>query len=350
MAYTIKFFFMVTIIFNALCYTGTVYATQKELSGAGATFPQPFYQKLFDMYYRQYGIRVAYQGTGSGDGIKKIINKAVDFAGADVRMNENELKETKLPSVHIPTCLGAVAITYNLSGNPKLKFTPDVIADIFLGKITKWNDPKIAAINQGVKLPDLTVNVVYRLDSSGTTYIFSDYMSKVSREWLKTMGTDKSLNWRTGQGAKGNPGVAGLIRQIPGSIGYMELIYAIGNNMTVGSIRNMSGKFIEPTTRSIELAGNITFPDESSLSVTNTPVQYGYPISGFSWIIVYKDLRYEGMTREKADELVKLLWWITHEGQRHAEPLHYTPLPKLVVSKAEDIIGSITYNGIRILK
>lgn len=350
MSNLVKIILMVGIIINVLCFSDTVYADQKELSGAGATFPQPFYQKLFDVYYRQYGIKINYQGTGSGDGIKKIIKREVDFAGADVKINEDEIKETKLKFVHIPTCLGAVAITYNLLGNPKLKFTPDVIAEIFLGKIRKWNDPKIIAINQGVELPSLNINVVYRSDSSGTTYIFSDYLSKVSREWMTMMGTDKSLKWFIGQGAKGNPGVAGLIRQIPGSIGYVELTYAIGNNMTVGSIRNMSGKFIQPTTKSIENAANIDFPDASNLSITNSPVQYGYPISGFSWIIVHKDLGFAGMKKEKADELVKLLWWVTHEGQRYAEPLHYTPLPKLVVGKAEDIIGSITYNGVRLLK
>ena len=226
------------------------HAASVELLGAGATFPYPLYSKMFDTYYQAYKVKINYQAIGSGGGIQQLISKTVDFGGTDAFMNEEEMKKAEVPILHIPTCLGAVVVTYNLPDKPKLKFTPDVIADIFLGKITRWNDPRIAAVNPEVKLPDLSIVVVHRSDGSGTTYIFSDYLTKVSKDWAFKVGADKSLNWPAGLGAKGNPGVAGLINQTPGAIGYVELIYTMQNNMPAGIIKNKAGNFIEPNIKS----------------------------------------------------------------------------------------------------
>ena len=319
-------------------------AEARELLGAGATFPYPLYSKMFDSYHKVYGVKINYQAIGSGGGIRQLINKTVDFGGTDAFMSDKKLKELP-PIIHIPTCLGAVSVTYNIPGNLELKFTPEVISDIFLGKITHWNDPRIQEINSGVKLPDIKIVVVHRSDGSGTTFIFTDYLSKISREWKENVGRGKSINWPAGLGAKGNTGVAGLIKQIPGSVGYVELIYALQNNMPVGSIKNRKGVFLTPNLEATSLAANVVIPDDTRVSLTDTDAKQGYPISGFSWIIVFKEQNYNQRPKEKAREIVKLLWWMTHEGQKHVEPLKYAPLPKAAVEKAEKLIKSITYNG-----
>ncbi len=320
------------------------------LTGAGATFPYPLYSKMFSVYHQEYGVKINYQAIGSGGGIRQLKARTVDFGASDAYVDDEGLKKFPAPIVHIPMVAGAVVITYNLPGNPKLKLTPDVIADIFLGKITKWSDPRIKAINPNVELPDMAIVVVHRSDGSGTTFIFSDYLSKVSDEWREKVGRGKSLNWPTGLGAKGNPGVAGLVKQLPGAIGYVELIYALNNNMPYAMVQNKSGNFIEPSIKSVTLAADIKLPDDMRISLTNTDAQYGYPIAGFTWILVYKDLADGGLDRKKAEELVKLLWWMTHEGQKYAEPLHYAPLSPKARKKAEAIIKSITYKGKRLWK
>ena len=327
-----------------------VFAESKELLGAGATFPFPLYSKMFDAYYQAYKVKINYQAIGSGGGIQQLISKTVDFGGTDAFMSAKEMKKAEAPILHIPTCLGAVVVTYNLPDKPKLKFTPDVIADIFLGKITKWSDPRITAVNPGVKLPDMGIVVVHRSDGSGTTYIFSDYLSKVSKDWEFKVGTDKSLNWPVGLGAKGNPGVAGLVNQTPGALGYVELIYTIQNNMPAGSIKNKAGNFIEPSLQSGSAAANVEMPDDTRVSITNTDAADGYPISGFTWLIFYKEQNYAERSKEKAEELVKLLWWMIHEGQQFAEPLHYSPVPPKAVEKAEKILRSVTYDNVPLLK
>jgi phosphate transport system substrate-binding protein len=243
-----------------------------------------------------------------------------------------------------------VVVTYNLPDKPKLKFTPDVIADIFLGKITKWNDPRITAVNPEVKFSDMGIVVVHRSDGSGTTSIFSDYLSKVSKEWEFKVGADKSLNWPVGLGAKGNPGVAGLVNQTPGAIGYVELIYTIQNNMPAGIIKNKAGNFIEPSLQSVSVAANVELPADTRVSVTNTDAAEGYPISGFTWLIFYKEQNYAERSKEKAEELLKLLWWMIHDGQQFAEPLHYSPLSKSAVQKAEAILRSVLYSGSPVMK
>lgn len=333
------------VIFGMGLFSKPSFAKELELIGAGATFPYPLYSKMFSEYHEAYGVKVNYQAIGSGGGISQLKAKLVDFGASDAYIDDEGLKEFPSPIVHIPITAGAVVITYNLPGNPKLKLTPSIIADIFLGKITNWNDSKIKEINPDVNLPDLTIIVVHRSDGSGTTFIFSDYLSKVSEEWKNKVGKGQSLNWPVGLGAKGNPGVAGLIRQIPGSIGYVELIYALSNNMPYADIQNKSGNFVTPSIKSVSLAANTKLPDDMRVSLTNTDAENGYPIPGFTWILVYKDLAKGGLTEKKAKELVKLLWWMTHEGQKYTEKLHYAPLSEGAVEKAEKIIKSITYKG-----
>jgi len=346
-----KYVFLLLLMLVALVTT-TVNgaAKEQELIGAGATFPYPLYSKMFDVYSKEYGVKVNYQAIGSGGGIRQLINKTVDFAGSDAIMSDKELAEAPAPILHIPTCAGAVVITYNLPGNPQLKFTPDIIADIFLGKINRWNDRRLAEINPGVRLPDMTMTVVHRSDGSGTTFIFSGYLSKVSNEWKEKVGSGTSLNWPTGLGGKGNPGVAGLVQQTPGSIGYVELIYALQNKMPYGPVKNKKGNFVTATLTSTSKAADTNLPDDMKVMLTDTDSPDGYPISGFTWILVYKDLNYGGRTEEKAKDVVKLLWWMTHEGQKYAEPLDYAPLSKKAVEKAEKLIKSITYRGNVIMK
>ena len=339
-----------TILLILFVFCGTGLAKDMELIGAGATFPYPLYSKMFDVYNKEYGVKVNYQAIGSGGGIRQLINKTVDFGGSDAIMSDKELAEASAPVLHIPTCAGAVVVTYNLSGNPQLRFTPDVIADIFLGKINKWNDRRISEINPGVKLPDMNVTVVHRSDGSGTTFIFSDYLSKVSREWKEKVGAGTSLNWPAGLGGKGNPGVAGLVQQTPGSIGYVELIYALQNKMPYGMVKNKKGNFVTATLASTSKAADTNLPDDMKVSLTDTDAPEGYPISGFTWILVYKDQNYGDRTEEKAKEVVKLLWWMTHEGQKYTEPLEYAPLSKKAVEKAEKLIKSISYKSSVVMK
>jgi phosphate transport system substrate-binding protein len=343
----LKLFTMVLVLF---VFCGMALAKDVELTAAGATFPYPFYSKMFDVYNKETGTKVNYQAIGSGGGIRQLVNKTVDFAGSDAIMSDKELAEAPAPILHIPTCAGAVVMTYNLSGNPQLKFTPDIIADIFLGKISKWNDRRLAEINPGVKLPDMTITVVHRSDGSGTTFIFSGYLSKVSSEWKEKVGSGTSLNWPTGLGGKGNPGVAGLVQQAPGSIGYVELIYALQNKMPYGPVKNKKGNFVTATLTSTSKAADTNLPDDMKVMLTDTDAPDGYPISGFTWILAYKDLNYGGRTEEKAKDVVKLLWWMTHEGQRYTEPLEYAPLSKKAVEKAEKLIKSVTYKGSAIMK
>jgi len=324
-------------------------ANPADLIGAGATFPYPLYSKMFSEYKKQYGIKVNYQAIGSGGGVRQIREKTVDFGASDAFLSDEEMKMFSDEVVHIPICAGAVVITYNLPGNPELKLSQDVIADIFLGKITKWNDPKIQKLNPEVKLPNLKVLVVHRSDGSGTTYIFSDYLSKISKEWKKKVGAGKSLRWPVGVGAKGNSGVTGMIKQIPGTIGYVEFAYALQNRLPIALIKNKSGKFIKPSIETVKLAAETKLPDDMRVSLTDTDAPEGYPITGFTWLIVYKELKNGGLTYEKAKELINLLWWMVHDGQKYTVNLHYAPLSDLAQKKAEIILRSITYEGKKLL-
>jgi len=342
------------LVFTFSCFSiflcKYVNAQKIELLGAGATFPYVLYSKMFDVYYKEKGIKVNYQSIGSGGGIRQLKEKTVDFGASDAFLSDQQIKEFKSPVLHIPICLGAVVLTYNLPNNPELYLTPEIIVDIFLGKIKKWNDKRIVSINKHVKLPDLSITVIHRSDGSGTTFVFTDYLSKVSKEWKEKVGTGTSVSWPTGIGGKGNEGVTGLIKQIPGSIGYVELIYAKQNKLPISFVRNKSGKFIKPDINSTSFAANIDLPDDTRISITDTDNEEGYPISSFTWILVYKEQNYNNRSYEKAKELVNLLWWMVTEGQKYPENLDYAKLPPKAVEKAKNIIKSITYNGTPIIK
>ncbi len=341
---------LVLAVVIALAPASTTGAQQQELTGAGATFPYPLYSKMFDVYSKEYGVRVNYQAIGSGGGIRQLINKTVDFGGTDAVMGPDEVRTAGAPIVHVPICAGAVVVAYNLPGSPDIKLTPDVVADIFMGRITKWSDPRIAAANDGKKPADLPITVIHRSDGSGTTSVFSDYLAKVSKDWKDKVGKGTSLNWPTGLGAKGNPGVAGLVRQTPGSIGYVELIYALQNKMAYASIRNKKGSFVKPSLASTSAAMNINLPADMTVSLTDTDAADGYPLAGFTWIVLYKEQSYGGRTEAKAKDLVRLLWWMTHEGQKYTEPMHYAPLSKKAAERTDVLLRSITYNGKGLLK
>jgi len=320
-------------------------AAETELLGAGATFPQPLYSKMFDLYYKQFRVKVNYQGVGSGAGIEQLTRKTVDFGATDAPMKDADLAKAPGTIVHVPITMGAVVVTYNLPGDPQLKLSRAVLVDIFLGKITKWNDKAIAALNPGVSLPGLPITVVHRSDGSGTTSIFTDYLTKISPEWKDKVGAGKEVNWPAGLGAKGNPGVAGQVKNVPGSIGYVELIYALENDMPVAMMENKKGNYIVPTIESTKLSAEVTIPDDTRVSLTDTDAEKGYPITGLTWVILYKEQNYDGRTKDTATALVNLIWWMTHEGQTQCEPLHYAPLPKAAVDKAEKILKSVTYGG-----
>ena len=325
---------------------GLGFSQSVELVGAGATFPAPIYSKLFDQYAKEFGVKVNYQAIGSGGGQSQLKNKTVDFGATDVVMTEKDLAGAPAPILHIPTVAGAVVITYNLPGNPELKLTGDVVADVFLGKVKKWNDSRITDLNPSVKLPGTAITVVHRSDGSGTTGVFSDYLSKVSDEWKQKVGTGTALSWPAGVGAKGNPGVAGLVKQLPGGFGYVELIYALQNSMPFAQMKNKSGNWIKASLASTSAAANVAVPDDvTKLSTTNSDAPDGYPIASFTWLILYKEQNYDNRPQAKVQAMLKMISWMIHDGQKYAEPLSYAVLPAAVVTKADAVIKSVTFNG-----
>jgi phosphate transport system substrate-binding protein len=329
----------------------TASSDDNTLLGAGSTFVYPLFSKLFSEYHKTTGLKVNYQSIGSGGGILQLTNKTVDFGDSDAPLNEEQTKKISAPVLHIPMCSGAVVLSYNL---PEVKdtinLTPELLANIFLGKIKTWNDPQITAVNPSVKLPGTEIIIAHRSDGSGTTNIFTTYLSKVSPEWESKVGKGSSINWPAGLGGKGNEGVAGLIKQTPGAIGYIELAYAIQNKMAFARIKNKSGAFITPSVATTSAAGNIQLPADAKVSLTNTDAADGYPISGFTWALIYKDQNYNNRSQDRATKLVKLLWWNVHEGQQYCQGLNYAPLSPSAVKVAEDILKSATYNGKPILQ
>lgn len=316
------------------------------LLGAGSTFVYPLFSKLFSEYNKATGLRVNYQSIGSGGGILQLTNKTVDFGDSDAPLNDEQTQKIGAPVLHIPMCSGAVVLSYNLPGlKDTLKLTPDIIANIFLGKIKTWNDKQIAAANAGVNLPNTPVVIAHRSDGSGTTNIFTTYLSKVNTEWNTKPGKGSSINWPVGLGGKGNEGVAGLIKQTPGAVGYIELAYAAQNKMAYAKIQNKSGSFITPSVATTSAAGNIQLPPDAKVSLTNTEAANGYPISGFTWALIYKDQNYNNRSQDRANKLVKLLWWNIHDGQKYCEGLNYAPLSSSALVVAESILKSATYNG-----
>src|SRR5580698_6413119 len=262
------------------------------IQAAGATFPYPLYSKMFDAYAQKTGVKVNYQAVGSGAGVQQLIAKTIDFGASDAFLSDADLKSAPAAIIHVPTCLGAVVLTYNIPGNPKLRFTPAIVAGIFSGTITKWNDASIKAANPKASLPDQGIFVVHRSDGSGTSFIFTEYLSKVSADWKTKVGTGKTVNWPVGLGGKGNPGVAGLIQQTPGSVGYVELIYALQNKMPMADLQNKAGNFVTPSLTSTSVAGNVEIPSDTRISITNTDAAQGYPICSYTWLILYKEMHY----------------------------------------------------------
>ena len=317
-----------------------------SLQGAGATFPNPLYQKWLSEYGKLHpNVKIDYQSIGSGGGIKQIQSQTVDFGASDTPMKDDDLKAAPGEILHIPTVLGAVVITYNLPalGQP-LNFSPDVISDIFLGKITKWNDPRITADNKGINLPTSEITVVHRSDGSGTSAVFTDYLSKVSSEWKEKVGTGTSPSWPIGIGGKGNEGVTGQVKNTPNTIGYVELAYATQNKLPVAKVKNASGNFVEPsidavTAAAAASAGNT--PDDLRVSITNAQGAQVYPISSYTYLLIYKEQK----DAAKGKVLVDYVWWGIHDGESFAKELLYAPLPADIVKRAEGKINSITSGG-----
>ena len=315
------------------------------LTGAGATFPQPIYSKWFSDYATKTGIKINYQSIGSGGGIRQLSEGTVDFGASDSPMKDEEIAKAKGgPIMHIPTVLGAVVVTYNVPGvTQPLKLTGEAVADIFLGRITKWNDPRIATLNAGVALPAADILPVYRSDGSGTTFIFSDYLASVSPTWAKAPGRGKELKWPVGIGAKGNEGVAGQVKQTPNSVGYVELTYAKQNRLGYASVRNKAGQFVEPTVQSVSSAAEAamaTFPANTDyrVSIVNAPGAQSYPISSFTWMLVYRNQTDAG----KGQKIKDFLKWALTEGEQAAPALDYGPLPSSVSQKLITRIDSIS--------
>jgi len=351
----------ITLITAALLITGCGNSNREDskssgsekkvsLTAAGATFPMPYYNMVFKQYTAETGILLTYGGIGSGGGIRSLTDKIVDFGATDAYLDDAKMSEMPGKVIHIPTCMGAVVIAYNLPGVEKLKLSNALLEEIFMGKITHWSDPSIASNNPGADLPDLEITFVHRSDGSGTTYIFSDFMSKISQKWAEAVGTGKSLNWPIGMGAKGNPGVAGTISQTKGAIGYVGSEFAFAQKIQTASVQNRSGAYIEPSIESISAAAQGEIPSDTRVMLTNSSDPASYPISGFTWIILYKEQAYDNRSKAQAKATVEFLDWLTSEkAQGEASKVHYAPLPADAVAKAKANLKDVTYNGEAIL-
>ena len=323
--------------FVLLAASAAQVAANTILNGAGATFPAPLYAKWFQIYEQKTDTRITYQKVGSGEGLRQILSRAVDFGASDAFMSDAELARQGAALIHIPTCLGAVAVTYNLPENPTLRLTPEVLADIYLGRITNWADCRIAAENPGLRLRKQNIAVVSRLDGSGTTFIFTDYLSKVSTAWRETVGCGKKVQWPVGMRVARNEGVAEMVAGVPGSIGYVSLNYAVGQRLPVAALRNRSGFFIQPTLTAVSAAGDVWLQTDARMMITDTPAPGGYPISAFTYLLLYREQSYDQRSHEKAEGLANMLHWIIDEGQRYAPELHYAPLPMRVIRNSQEL-------------
>lgn len=315
-------------------------AQAQSLTGAGATFPYPIYSKWFSEYAAAHpGVEINYQSIGSGGGIKQFTSGLVDFGASDMPMTDEALAASKIKLIHIPTVLGAVVPVFNVSGVSDIKFSSDVLADIYLGKISNWNDGRIANDNPGVKLPDLKIIVVHRSDGSGTTFIFTDYLSKVSKEWADGPGKGASPSWPVGVGGKGNEGVAGLVRQLPGGIGYVELIYALQNKISYGSVKNAAGNWEKASIEGVTQAGaNVKLiPADYRVSITNSPGADAYPISSFTYLLI----AVHSPDPAKGKVIKDLLSWIVNSGENEVSALSYAPLPKALADRVLKTVYSL---------
>ena len=314
---------------------------QTTLNGAGATFPYPIYSKWFSEYHKLHSdVEINYQSIGSGGGIRQVTAGTVDFGASDMPMTDKQLQEAKRTILNIPTVLGADVPAYNIPGiTGELKFTPEALAGIFLGKISKWNDKALTAANPGVNLPDKEIIVVHRSDGSGTSFIWTDYLSKVSPEWKNQVGANTSVQWPVGMGGKGNEGVAGFVRQLPGSIGYVELIYAVQNKITYGSVRNSAGEFVKASLESVTAAAASApkMPADFRVSITNAPGKDAYPISSFTWLLIPA----QSKDPAKGKILADFLNWMVTDGQKTTSQLSYAPLPEGVAEKVKAAIKQV---------
>ena len=314
---------------------------QTTLNGAGATFPYPMYSKWFSEYNKLHpDVQINYQSIGSGGGIRQVLNGTVDFGASDGPMSDEQLSQSKTKILHIPTVLGAVVPAYNIPGiSGEIKFTPEVLAGIFLQKITNWNDPALAKVNPGVNFPNQPIIVIYRSDGSGTTFIFTDYLTKVSKDWANGVGKGTSVKWPVGMGGKGNEGVAGQVRQLTGSIGYVELIYAVQNKITYGSVRNAAGNFVTASLDGVtEAAASVkTMPADFRVSITNAPGKAAYPISSFTWLLIPTPAK----DPKKGKIIADFLDWMVTDGQKMTNQLSYAPLPDSVVEKVKAAIKQV---------
>jgi phosphate transport system substrate-binding protein len=329
---------------NASSATSQSRSSGTDLTGAGATFPYPLYSRWFADYAKRTGVQINYQSIGSGGGIRQLSEQTVDFGASDAPMSDAELAKAKGgPILHIPTVIGAVAVTYNLAGLPQpIRLTGDVLADIFAGRITRWNDARIAALNAGTTFPARDILVVHRSDGSGTTYIFSDYLSSVSASWKRAPGRGKELQWPVGLGAKGNEGVAGQVKQTRGAIGYVELAYATQNELPRVAIRNAAGQFVAPsiegaTAAAAGAAAQLPPDTDYRVSIVNAPGAGAYPISSFTWLLVYRTQADTVKGRKLAD----FLHWALHDGEGSAAVLDYAPLPAVMVARLDSLVGTI---------
>ena len=331
-----KFVLLFVCVLLALPVVG-----QTTLNGAGATFPYPMYSKWFSEYGKSHpGVQINYQSIGSGGGIRQVTAGTVDFGASDMPMTDKQLQEAKTKILNIPTVLGADVPAYNIAGvTGEVKFTPEALAGIFMGKISKWNDKAITSVNPGVNFPDANIIVVHRSDGSGTSFIWTDYLSKVSPEWKSQVGADTSVKWPIGMGGKGNEGVAGLIRQLPGSIGYVELIYAVQNKIPYGSVRNSSGNFVKASLEGVTAAAASApkMPPDFRVSITNAPGKDAYPISSFTWLLIPA----QSTDPAKGKILNDFLNWMVTDGQKMTTVLTYAPLPDNVAAKVKDAIKQV---------
>ncbi len=335
---------MSLVIFAAILMSGAAFG-QTQLNGAGATFPYVIYSKWFDVYSQKYGVQFNYQSIGSGGGIKQVTEGTVDFGASDAFLTEDQMKDIKDKQgsdiLHFPTVMGAVVVTYNLPAAGKdLKLTPEVLSGIYLGEIMKWNDEKITSINPGKTLPDQAILVAHRSDGSGTTNIFTDYLTKVSKTWADKVGKGTSVNWPVGLGGKGNEGVAGIVKQSEGALGYVELAYAVKNDLPYASLRNKAGRFVEPSFDAVSAAAAgaaRNMPKDLRVMITDADGKDSYPICGFTWLLIYKGMK----DKAKAKEIVNFLKWAMKDGQSFAKDLYYAPLPGPVVKMCEKQINSI---------
>lgn len=329
----------VLVMAGLLAALGSAAQAQK-LTGAGATFPYPIYSKWFSEYSAAHpGVQINYQSIGSGGGIQQVTAGTVDFGAADIIMTDQQIAASKVKLVALPTVLGAVVPIFNVSGVKNLKLSPEVLADIFLGRIGSWNDARIAKDNPGVSLPNESINVVHRAEGSGTTFIFTDYLSKVSKDWANGPGKGSALNWPKGLSAKGNEGVAGMVRQLPGSIGYVELIYAMQNHISFAQLKNAAGNWVSASIEGVTAAAASlkTIPADYRVSITNAPGAQAYPISSFTWLLV----PVKSADPAKGKVLKDFLNWMLNDGEKEVSKLYYAPLPESVVAKEHQTVNSL---------